>query len=62
MPSRSRPAAAGHTSLSALRDKQILAYLAARDVLRRIRRSSALLAPAACERVPASTQPRREGT
>lgn len=62
MSSRPRTAAAGRTALSALSEKQIRAYLAARDVLRRIQRTSSLvMPPPARERAPASTRPRREG-
>jgi hypothetical protein len=59
MSSRPRTAAARQTCLS---DKQILAYLAARDVLRRIRRTHSLVAPILMrECTPASPRPGRVG-
>lgn len=60
MSSRPRTAAAGQTALS---EKQILAYLAARDLLRRIRRTHSLVEPGLLrEKPPASPRPGRQGT
>jgi hypothetical protein len=53
MSSRPRTAAARRTALS---EKQILAYLAARDVLRRIRRTHSLVEPLLASRAARGTE------